>query len=124
MIAANNQNAASVDGKGIDIAVNYRGIEGLTLGLTANISDTEYASDVPGAGISDGDSYFQAADLTLSALAGYRRPVTRGLHLSVLGTLSHITEREDRSLSGVFRSDKTTLVNARAGVEAEKWSFS
>ena len=123
VITANNQNAASVDGKGIDIAVNYRGIEGLTLGLTANISDTEYASDVPGAGISEGDSFFLAADLTLSALAGYRRPIAHGLHLSVLGTLSHITEREDRSLGGVFRSDKTTLVNARAGVEAEKWSF-
>lgn len=123
VITAHNQNAASVDGKGVDVAVNYRGIEGLTLGLTANISDTEYASDVPGAGIEKGDAFFQAADLTLSALAGYRRPLARGLQLSVLGTVSHITEREDRALAGVFRSDKTTLVNARAGVEADKWSL-
>ena len=49
--------------------------------------------------------------------------MTDALDLSVAGTVRHISEREDRSTGGMYKSDKTTIFNARVGVEAEKWSL-
>ena len=122
-IAVGNLNAATSEGKGIEISLNYRGVENLQLSIAGNFADTEYTDDVPGAGITDGDAFFQAADTTMFALASYRWSLTDALDLSVAGTVRHISEREDRSTGGMYKSDKTTIFNARVGVEAEKWSL-
>ena len=122
-IAVGNLNAGKAEGKGIEISLNYRGVENLQLSIAGNFADTEYTDDVPGAGITDGDAFFQAADTTIFALASYRWSLTDALDLSVAGNVRHISEREDRTTGGVYKSDKTTIFNARVGVEAEKWSL-
>ncbi|MBN7797390.1 TonB-dependent receptor [Parahaliea mediterranea] len=116
-----NDNASSSEGSGIDLALHYRGIDGLLLSISGNYSNSEYQDNVPSAGIAAGDTVFLAPDKTLSASGTYRWPL--GSYEGVaFFSATYTDERSDYAPGFAYTSDAVTMLNARVGVENDNWS--
>jgi len=118
-------NVGEADALGLDLGLTYGGIDGLTLQLTGNFNESEYAEDLPGAGISDGDAVTFVPELTYSASAEYRWAVGgTGMEASIFGIYTYTDERTDYAIGlPPYVSDDFGVLNLRMGLETEQWSL-
>ena len=120
-IASWTANVQEATGVGFEFAVNYER-DGLLLSASGNFNETEYQEDAPNAGVFDGDPVTWVPETTLSASASYAWPVGSYSGVAYVGAV-YTDERSDYAPGHVFTSDDITLVNARVGLEAERWSI-
>ncbi len=118
-------NANSAAGGGVEFAATYQA-DGLTLAASGNWNNVEYDDDLPSGGISDGDTVMNVPELTWQASATYAWPMGELTGLAYLGA-TYTDERSDYGIDllgqpSTYTSEDFTVVNARIGVETERWS--
>ena len=117
-------NVGDADAMGVDIGAIYTGVEGLTLSLVANFSNSEYKDDLPSAGISSGDTTSNTPDYSLTATADYEWPLTPRLNGRVYASYTTTDSIKTYSrFQPALAGDKISYLNARAGVATENWTL-
>lgn len=117
-------NAAEASGFGLDFSLAYRATEALTLAVSGNVNSTEYDAGNLLAGIMEGDRVQYVPDETLFASLDYRKPVgDSGLQGVFYASYNHTGEISTYTVGvGEAIADSYGILNARLGLEAERWS--
>ena len=135
-------NASKVRSPGLEVAMNWLVKPGLTVGLTGAWNDSEIAGDVfaqatvfdPQTGtatgetvpikvFSGGDRLDNSPKYTLGATLGYVRQISNGVTLVANGSAQYATQRELRSFGALVVGDKLFTVDARIGVDMDRWGI-
>lgn len=120
-------NGGAADIYGLEVDLTYRPIAGLELTMAGSFTDAELSEDnsIPSSG-RKGDEITYIPDTTLSVSGQYTRPIPNTSLSGVFGMdVTYVSERntELRPNNPLFiELDSYTLVNLRAGVQANDWS--
>lgn len=119
-------NAGDARSIGLDLELNWRATDNLTIAGAATFLDTKL-EDVIASGTSIAEADIpEVADTTASLSATYRAPVSQGMDLFLRGAVAY---RSD-ALSSLLRIgtpseriDGYTTLDLRGGVETSRWSL-
>ncbi len=118
-------NAGKAAAIGLDFSITGVPTEGLEIGLSGNINESEYKEDVfdiAGIVIADGQRIQGFPALTLTGFASYRRPIgSRGFYGVGYFSIQHTSERTLNFGSITTEGDKITQGRLRVGIESGKW---
>lgn len=113
-------NGGTARSQGVEIALAFQPLDGLSLQLSGGYTDAEFTEDVAGININDGDRIPGVPETTLAASATYRWPFASSLEGFVDGRVQYASERTD-TVNFAAPSDSTTQVDLRVGVEGKRW---
>ena len=120
-------NAGEARVYGAEVEFEARPLEGLQLTGSVGLLDAEYTSfkNAGGRGIDfDGNSLTSAPRFQGTFAAQYQRPVTDSLDGVIRGELIHLDYiYTDTANSRDLRQRVVTQLNARVGIEADRWGF-
>lgn len=123
VLALYYKNAGKATGEGVDVALSYRGIEGLVLSLAGNINQTQYEDSLPSAGIEKGDTVEMTPEYNVTASASYQWQLTSGLTGTAYAAYTVIDGSPTYStFSAPLQSDEIKSLSARLGISSDRWS--
>ncbi|MEM1141979.1 MAG: TonB-dependent receptor [Pseudomonadota bacterium] len=114
-------NGGTAETRGLEAALTLAPVENLVIRLSGGYTDAEFTESVDGINISDGDRVPNVPETTLAASATYRWNVGSGLQGFAYGGAQYASERSD-TLNFALDGDATTRIDARVGVEADRWN--
>jgi iron complex outermembrane recepter protein len=108
---------------GVELAASVRPTEGLTLAASGSYNDATYSGSVAGTGIVDGTPVDDIAKFTANASADYRAALSDTV--TGFGRIGwqHNSRRSFRSFPLYRPGDVIDLVDARLGVEFERFTI-
>lgn len=111
--------------KGIDLSLNWRPIEGLTLGFSGDINDAKYDKVDPSVafllgGISPGQRLINTPKYTLRFDVGYTTEISPGL---ILYTNASASPQAARSNQAGQKTPEFTMVDATIGLQKGPYSL-
>lgn len=121
-------NGGKADSRGVEVAFQYRGAQGLRLSLAGSYNLARYSENPPaGVGAFKGDRLPFSSKFSGSISADYDRALDDQWTASFGATLSYIGEREERFAQrpGSIRTELPGFarLDFRAGVRNDKWTF-
>ena len=114
-------NGGDANSQGVEIAVSWLPIDGLTLTATGAWVDAVFGEAVPGINIQKDAKIPGVPERTYSGSATYRFPVAASMEGVIYGGVQYNSERTD-TVNGYAPSDDITLLDMRLGVDAGRWS--
>ncbi|QIB67006.1 TonB-dependent receptor [Kineobactrum salinum] len=113
-------NAGEAHSLGAELAVSYRPVRGLNLAISGNVNESKLDSTVPTA-FNKGDRIFNVPRYTLTASATYTAPLSGGLNFFGFTELQQGARRYLSTQGFTGESDPQSILNARIGVEGNRW---
>ncbi|MPT46984.1 MAG: TonB-dependent receptor [Sphingobium sp.] len=116
------QNAATARVRGVewDIAYNPNWAQGFSIGSAGNYTDPVFTSDTPYEG-KKGNTLPKIPNWKYSFFAQYSMPVGDGLTGRIRADYEHTGQFPELG-DNILKSGKYTLVNVRAGLDAQGWN--
>jgi iron complex outermembrane receptor protein len=114
-------NGGTARTSGVEVMLTVRPLDRLTLQAGGGYVDAKYTQDIAGTPVRDGDRIVGVPEVTASASATYRWPLTNSLGGFAYGGAQYTSDRTDVA-SSALPSDSTTTLGLRLGVEGQAWS--
>jgi outer membrane receptor protein involved in Fe transport len=106
---------------GLELSATFRLTDALTLNGGASLVGAEFIAGVPGSPIQAGDTPENVSDVTWNAALAYRAPAFAGFDLFGRVGAQFVSARENTSSAGNTPGDDVTLVDARFGLENDRF---
>lgn len=118
-------NGGDAESLGFEIGLESKPVDGLTLGINANLNNAKFSVPVPALNIVEGDQLDNSVREQFSASAEYRWSVgslfAAGDEALIATSLSHSSAREIRGFGLEDIADPITILDVRLGVENDSW---
>ena len=114
-------NGGTAETRGVEAALTLAPVDRLLIRLSGGYTDAEFTETVAGINITDGDRIPNVPETTFAASATYRWSIGSGLTGFAYGGAQYASERTD-TLNFALDGDATTRVDARLGVESDRWN--
>lgn len=116
-------NTEGADISGLDLSTTYT-VGNLTLHAGMSLVDSKQKADVPNTDLMKGDPLPEVAEFMANAHAHYQWPLAgnfSGFNGMARLAVRHAGEREDTTSLANLSSDATTMVDARLGIENDRY---
>lgn len=116
-------NTEGADISGLDLSTTYT-VGNLTLHAGMSLVDSKQKADVPNTDLMKGDPLPEVAEFMANAHAHYQWPLAgnfNGFNGMARLAVRHAGEREDTTSLANLSSDAMTMVDARLGIENDRW---
>lgn len=117
-------NSDGTETMGVEASASFQATERWMFNVGASYADAQYAGDVPGTGIREGELVDDIAKTTAQGSVHYRRTLINDLLGTVRLGAQYNSARTNASFGPPLRlpGDGITTVDARLGVEGKHWS--